>query len=130
MHENGSLTTYFGMIVEHNVHNSSINMNNPVIVIDTDTGTVLKCGDSLTSNIKEWYETAIKGYLSMGFQDCADALKIIYFDRYNGILDIDGICTLINYIRNSIGADKMKKLLSMNEDGIKQEVERLQSIGF
>lgn len=130
MHEVGSLTTYYGMIVEHNLHNSHVNMNNPVIVVNIETGIVLKMGDEVTSGIKEWYETAVQSYISSGFTEEANAMQLISFDRYSGVLDIDGICTLINYMRNTIGSEKMKKILSMTETELIDEVKKLQDIGF
>lgn len=130
MHEIGYLTTYYGMIVEHDVDKSNVHMNNPAIVLDLEVGSVLKMGDELTSDIKDWYDTAVNTYISNGMIDIVDSLQLITFDRYDGILDIDDICTLINYMRNTPGSEKMKALLSMNADDLKQEVERLQSIGF
>lgn len=118
------------MIVEHDVDNSKVHMNNPAIVVDTDTGVVLKMGDSFTSDIKEWYNIAVSAYSEVGSEITANSLKLISFDRYNDVIDIDGICTMINYMRNSIGCEKMNALLNAEAEALKLEIAKLQTIGF
>ena len=129
MHERGRLKTWEGMVVSNN-KNTEIYMNNPVVILDKDTGTLIKMGDSLTSGIKNYYDKMISKYRDSGMISMCDSMVYLEFDRYNGILNIDDICTLINYMNNSIGAEKMNKLLSLDEGSLKLEVQRLQDIGF
>lgn len=129
MHERGRLKTWEGMIVSNN-KNIEIYMNNPVVILDTDTGTLIKMGDSLTSGIRDYYDKMVSTYKDLGMTSMCDSLLYLEFNRYNGVLDIDGICTLINYMSNSIGAEKLNKLLSLDEGSLKLEVQRLQDIGF
>lgn len=129
MHECGMLKTYEGMIMS-NKSGLEIYMNNPVVILDTEVGTLIKMGDSLTSGIKDYYNTMITALKDSGSSDMADSMLYLEFERYNGVLDIDDICTLINYMNNSIGAEKLNKILSMDEGSLKLEVQRLQDIGF
>lgn len=129
MHERGRLKTWEGMVVSNN-KNTEIYMNNPVVILDKDTGTLIKMGDSLTSGIKDYYDKMISKYRDLGMVSMCDSMVYLEFDRYNGVLNIDDICTLINYMNNSIGAEKLNKLLSLDEGSLKLEVQRLQDIGF
>lgn len=129
-HEKGYLTTFCGTIMQHDIHNSTVHIDNPIAVIDIDTGSVLKYGDRDKSDITEWYETARQKYVQSGFPEMAESLMLVSFDRYNSSLDIDEICTMLNYMLNHIGPERMNRLLSIQTDELKQEITRLKEIGF
>lgn len=124
MHESGNFTVEDGMIVGKRI---TFYANDLCMIIDVATGTVLKIGDQTTGPLDSYYETLAKSYDAMGM---AEDLKFINFDRYNGILDIDDICTVLNYFTNSIGPEKMNSLLIMNTQQLKIEVSHLQELGF
>lgn len=121
------LNVYEGMLLnkEHGVY-----MNNPCLVIDKETGTLLKMGDELTSNIKKYYDTMMSQYFELGIDIDESDIVFIKLDRYNGVLDIDEICTLINYMHNSIGKERMNALLEMDDSSLKAKIKELQDIGF
>lgn len=123
LHTNGPWSVENGLMV--NKYGACT--NNPAVCIDKTTGSVLKCGDD--DMIRKYSATAIDSYIKCGFTDMANSICIITFDRY-GTLNIDEICTLMNYMQNSIGPDKMNTLLNMNPVEIKAEIKRLQSIDF
>lgn len=104
-----------GTIIEH-----------PAVLVDLETGTVLKNTD----------EDIVKAYFAAF---CSEMLKIdpksvynykvIVFDKYKN-LSVDEICTLMNYMRNSIGPEKMRELLSMKPENLKGKLSRLAEIGW
>lgn len=124
MHESGNFTVEDGMIVGKHV---TFYANDLYMIIDVATGIVLKIGDQTTGPLDSYYETLAKSYNAMGM---AEDLKLINFDRYNDVLDIDDICTVLNYFVNSIGSEKMNFLLTRTIPQLKAAVLRLQEIGF
>lgn len=143
MHENGQLTTYCGTIfrrVSKDDKYSSredkergfsvdIHINNMAIIYDKSCGVVLKYGDTETTDIKEYYETICNMYKEKGYNDMVNSLEMIELDRYSGILDIDEICTLVNWFCNSIG-NKLMETLELSSDGLKVKIKQLQDIGW
>lgn len=70
-----------------------------------------------------------KRYEECGFKEEADSLILINFDRYSSILDVDEICSLVNYLRNTIN-ERLKTILDMNEIELKEEIKRIQDMGY
>lgn len=90
-----------------------------------------KYGDTDKDNMEAYYETLVSKYRSIGFNEMADSISLIKFDRYDGILDIEEICTLCNYIfMVSANYDIINKLLTLNSDELKNELTRLKELGF
>lgn len=127
MHERGFLKVYEGMLLNEEY---GVYMNEPCLIIDRETGSLLKMGDELTSNIKKYYDTMISQYFELGIGVDKSDIVFIKLDRYNGVLDIDEICTLINYMYNSIGKERMNALLEMDDSSLKVKIKELQDIGF
>lgn len=126
LHEKCPYTTYAGMMMLKDMTNC---MNEVAVIIDTETGTLLKVGNP--DGINDYFNKAIKKYHDAGLSYCCEGWKCIVFDRYHyAFLDIDGICTLVNYMMNSLGPEKMNELLLMSETELKEKIEILQSIGF
>lgn len=125
-HEIGNLTTTDGMIVGKRV---TYYANNPCILIDRGSGTLLKMGDSDTNPLDDYYKTAVAAYTECKMQSAVEDLQLIRFDRY-GTLNIDEICTLINYFMQSVGPGKMESILSLDETELKAEIARLAKMGF
>ena len=120
-------TDEFGMITDKD---RSFFANNICVIVDVNMGTLLKVGDKDTSNITKYYETMTKKYRDAGFDKYADDLTLIEFDRHSGVLDIDGVCTIVNYLSNCIGGPKLQELLSMSDEQLIEKVNYLQGIGF
>lgn len=128
-HEIGNLTTMDGMILSKKTTHMNYYANNPCIIIDKDSGTLLKMGDTTTNPLDDYLKMATDKYRKAGFDDMADAMVLINFDRY-ATLDIEEICTLMNYFMNSIGPEKMRHLLNADETELKTEIEKLAEIGW
>lgn len=117
-HENGIFTVNCESII--NKQDGMI-VENPSVIIDTNTGTVLKIGD--VSWVKDYYSKLCSIF--------SKANCILFtFDRYQGSLDADSICTIMNYLMNSLGPNRISKLLEMPMSDLLKEVARLQSIGW
>lgn len=125
-HELGNLTTECGMIVGKKM---TYYANNPCIIIDKDSGTLLKMGDTTTNPLDNYLKTATDAYRKAGLDDMADAMILINFDRYS-TLNIEEICTLMNFFMNSIGPRKMAELLNSDETALKVELSRLAEMGW
>lgn len=128
-HEFGNLTTLDGMIIGKQEHNMTYYANNPCIVIDKGSGTLLKMGDQTTNPLDAYYQTTVDRYNKAGFTYIANDLILINFDRYQ-TLNIEEICTLMNFMMNSIGPEKMNALLNMAEPELKSEIKRLTDMGW
>ena len=115
--EYGSLYTSSGSILEK-----------PAIIYDIDDG-LMKYGEA--EKLQRHYDDTIKRYSDNGYYDMVDCLKYAEFDRYDGILDIEEICTLLNYmILCSANGERIHNILNMDEDSLKKEIEKLSSVGY
>ena len=116
------------------MHGSIVNeqhtfmINNLVIVVDKSCGSLLKYGDAEMSDIKEWYTTAVERFRAID-PDLADNITIIEFDRYRGVLNIEDICTLLNYAVNC-HSEKLMELFEMDENSLKVRLEQLRNYGY
>lgn len=113
-----------------------------VDIEDDGIGTFLKIGkyDSLNS----YYTTMINKYAELGHQELGEGLKLIKFnvkfegnpelgipdfapDGYN--LTVDEICTIVNWFANC-SCQNMKQFFELSLDDLKEEIKRLQEIGY
>ena len=110
-------------------NNNGIMIDNMGVIVDKDGG-LIKYGD-VSKGIKECYTNMVDKYLKCGFDDMANDLVYIEFNRYDGILSIEEICTLCNYmIMCSAVGSKLYKLLTMDKDKIKREIKKLSDLGY
>lgn len=93
-------------------------IENPSLVVDLDLGCVLKNADI---NVCEPYYNAVVEKLSN--------IKLIIMDKYAS-LSVPEICTFMNYIRNSIGPENMRRMLNMSEVELRERLKYLHSLGF
>ena len=103
-------------------------INNLVIIVDKSCGCVLKYGDAKMSNIKEWYATAVERFRAID-PDLADNIIMIEFDRYSEVLNIEDICTILNYAVNCHSIELMK-IFEMDADSLKVRLEQLRNYGY
>lgn len=104
-------------------------IDNICIIVDTDTGSIVKYGDRDSSDIIQYYEKMYNKYLEVGLEEAAEALKLISFDRYNGVLSIDEICTIVNYGMNA-HSKVFLELFKMTEEDLHNEIKRLHQYGY
>jgi hypothetical protein len=120
-----------------NGDNSIILDEDITIIVDTESGTLLKVGQK--DWVTKYYNTMLEGYSQMGMEQMCNDLKLVTFNakyeelgfvpaNYN--LDIDEICTVINWFSNCISADQMNELLSMSDTEAHDKIKQLQAIGF
>lgn len=105
---------------------NELQTSNPAVIIDREVGTLLKVGDA--DYLGDYYNAFL-----LRLQTCPDMprnLVYIAFDRYEGILDMNEICTLINMLNNHLGGEKVRKLLSMNSGTLKSEIKKFADMGF
>ena len=124
MHENMNYTVKNNKLY-CNSNNKTI--ENPAILIDRETGTLLKVGD--IDFINKYLITASYQYNKLGLTNIAATLMLINFNKFTKI-DNDGIATIINYFSNTIGADKINEILSMNEKELIDKIASLQKLEF
>lgn len=104
-------------------------IDNMAVIIDKQAG-LMKYGD-VDKDMDKYYTEMISKYKKAGFDDMCDNLVYIKFDRYDGILTIEEICTFVNYmLMVSANGNKIMNMLSMSTDEIKSEIARLQNLGF
>lgn len=127
MHEKGYLTVKYGSIYPQD--STCFMIDNMAMIIDKETGNVFKYGDINTSDIQSYYDNMCKKYHSLGLADMSENIILLTFDRYNSFLDIDEICSLSNYFLNHIG-DKMKEILDMKPEEVKELIRHIQEWGF
>lgn len=101
-------------------------LEHPAILVDLETGTVLKNADE--DIVKAYFGTFCSEILKIEPKSVYN-YKVIVFDKYRN-LSVDEICTLMNYMRNSIGPEKMRELLSMRPEHLKEKLNKLVEIGW
>jgi len=99
-------------------------IDNMAIIVDYDTGTILKYGDIETSEIKKEYEEKYALMNEMGFD-----IQLITFDRYNRFLTIDEICTIVNYGMNS-HTTSFLELFQIDKEQLKDRLKQLSQYGY
>lgn len=82
-------------------------------------------------NIRDYYNNKVKEYRESGLSDIADNLVLIEFDRYDGVLSIEEICTLCNYIIGScLDYETIMKVLTLGEAEIHTKIAELSNFGY
>lgn len=128
--ENGSMLNKYG--------NSMLDEDIAILVtIGSDGyGCFHKVGKS--QPLLEYMQKATSKLIAAGFEEEAKEWKMITFnikndefnfhpDGYN--LDIDEVCTLVNWFNNCIG-EQMPEFLSLSLDDMKVKLAKLRRIGF
>ncbi len=121
-HMNGSYTTDTGSII--NRHTGCI-IEEPAILLDTETGTALKAGEA--EYVTRYLSKAYDAYKRVGSNP--SYLQIITFDKYKH-LTIDQICALLNYLQNHLEEKQVSNLLSMNKNDLIAKLNKLYEIGW
>lgn len=124
-HENGPWYTENGLMI--NKYNENACTNNPAVFLDTAEGCLLKSGDA--QMVQAYAATVIDTYTKNGMTDFTKGMTVITFDRY-AYLDIDAICSIMNWFNNSIGSKAMTEFLTMNGEQLKAKITELQQFGF
>ena len=113
----GRLYNHSGNIIER-----------PSFIYDLNGG-VMKHGEA--EQIKEYYDTTVKKYSENGFYDIIEDLYYVELDKYNRILSVEEICTLLNYFTLcSANGERVHNILNMDEGSLKKEIEKLSNIGY
>lgn len=101
------------------------------VVIDKDGG-LMKYGSLVGErNIRDYYKDTVNRYKACGYSDIADNLVLVEFDRYEGVLSMDEVCTFCNYmIQCSANGSKIMKMLHMSEEEIHEKLSELSSFGY
>jgi hypothetical protein len=106
-----------------------IGIDNMAVIIDKDGG-LIKYGDS-EKYLDKYYSETISKYKKAGLDDIANDLLYVKFDRYDGVLSIDEICTFVNYmIMCSANGNKIVEILSMPVDEMKNKIEQLKEMDY
>lgn len=128
-HENGPWYVESGMMV--NRYNEKGRTNRPAVFLDKEAGTLLKAGD--VDMVRAYAATSIDAYMKHGAKDISESMTVVSFDYYS-CLNIDDICSVINYMNNSIGKEAMQDilqdLLSMDDSQLRAKIKQLQRFGF
>lgn len=119
--------TNYGDLVDKNY---SIRTVHPAVVIDLETGGLLKVGDHQYGSISNWFTQNMLDYQNSTGLNPIARFTYIAFDRYEGVLDIEEICTFINMLNNHMGSDRVKSLLSMDASTLKSEIKKYANMGF
>lgn len=128
VNDNKALVVEYGSIY---TKSRDLMIDNLVIIYDKQLGCMLKYGDADRSNIKKYYYDMIKKWQDIGMAEDAENIVMVEFDRYEGVLTIEEICTLANYlIMVSALGEKFHKLLNSDENTLKQEIAKLRELGF
>lgn len=108
---------------------SGMGIDNLAVILDKNSG-LIKYGDS-SRGMKEIFNDMVSKYKQLGLEDMANDLVLLEFDRYDGILSIDEICTFANYmIMVSANSQNIFKMLSMEEIELKKRLKEFSALGF
>lgn len=118
--EFGSIYTESGNMIDH-----------MGIVLDKKVG-LIKYGEVQGPNgVEQYYKKACLAYRARGFDDMADDLILVKFDRYNGALSIEEVCTLCNYIiQCTANIERILEILEMDEEKIHYTLAELAALGY
>lgn len=104
-------------------------IENMAFVISRDSS-VLKYGDKNTG-LYDYYLDISSKYKECGLEDMANNLFYIEFDRYDGVLTVEEICTFANYIvMCSCNGETIYNMLKMNEAELKSKIKTLAGYGY
>lgn len=103
-------------------------INNMAIIFDK-SACFLKCGE--VKDMEEYYNDMVSRYNKIGYSSMAKDLMLVSFDRYDGILNIEDICTLTNYMAMcSANGERILNILNMDKDRLIAEINMLREIGY
>lgn len=118
------------------VENGSIYRNETGSIIETmaviidKNASLLKYGDVQTG-LYEYYNDMVEKYKKCGLDDIASDLIYVQFDRYEGTLTIEEICTFANYmVMCSCNGPTIYKMLHMDTDALKERLKSLSEYGY
>lgn len=138
LHRNGPCKVQYGSI--YNLNGYMI--ERPAVILDItkdpdDILTLHRYGPA--DAIKGTYDTMHDRYVRAGFTEMAENLVMITFDTITGFADYDRmtgakftadeICTLINWLGNTIHVKNFNELLA-SEEAAHAKLEELMSFGF
>ena len=126
--ENGSILSEYnnGLMLDEDT----------TILVDVETGALLKYGHK--SMVEEYYNKAVEKSAKAKIDLCGTWQLITFHVKYNELdfvpdgynLDIDEVCTTINWFNNHIGGQAMSEFLNSSIDEIHTKIASLQKIGF
>lgn len=123
MHENGVLKTEYGSIITK----SGTMIDNLAMIIDLETGGVMKYGDQKDKYLEDYLLKLKKSQEMIGID--SEDIVLINFDRYDGALNIEQICSLANWFICCSG-NATKEVLNWPAEKMLSKIETLQRIGY
>lgn len=139
LHTIGPWYTNYGSMF--NKYNDGVMLDEDIAILVTidaqdGIGTLHKVGK--VEPLKQYMDMVVNKYLQNGFTEMASEWKLIQFfvkyeelnftpDGYN--LDIDEVCTLINWFQNC-SCQNMKAFFELSLEAIKGKIADLQRIGY
>ena len=126
MHENGPWKNEDGLLINQYT-DGCVNAYDMAVLVDLDTGSVLKHGDeTMCTKYMATYTTRI----SKLFPEDIPNLVLVKFNDYRNLTP-DEVCTFVNYLNNSIGPEKMEQMLHPESlEALKTKLQSLNSVGF
>ena len=111
--------------------NNNTMIDNIGFIYDKECGCILKYGD-LNRNLEQYYLDIQSKYIKAGLKEIADDIVLIKFDRYNGNLSMEEICTFSNYlVMCSANKDIVNNMLfEMTIEELKYKLKELSEIGY
>lgn len=116
-----------GVIVS-DIH-AGLCIENMAMVVDKSQGVVLKFGDVVHSDIKEWFNKAVELYHKSGLSWMADDMVLVIFDEPSMGLSLEEVCTVVNYGMNC-HSPKFIDLIGLPTTKLKEELVKLHELGF
>lgn len=138
-HQNGPCTVSYGSMYGYN----GCMIEHPAIILDIpkDTEEIVtlhKYGPE--DKIKPLYNEMQSKYKALGFDEMAESMTLISFNILTGFADYDKmtqakfttdeICTLINWLNNSIYAKNFIEFTQSDKAAMHAHLAKLASIGF
>jgi hypothetical protein len=136
LHKNGPCTVIDGSLYDFNlniVENLSV-----IIDVSGEVLTLLKYGEK--EMVSEYYQLMIDRYTEVRLYDMIAGIQFISFDVETGFCDydkmtkakftVDELCTLLNWMHNSISTKQFIELINSNEDFIHKKLKELSELGF
>jgi hypothetical protein len=135
MHENCNFYVENGSI--YNRANPNVMLDEDItIIVDIENGILHKVGHK--DWVTDYFNEMCQKYIDAGIPEMAAELKLIVFNSEivnpNEVSKehdyyINAVCTIINWFSNAIG-DKMKWFLELPVTEAKNQIKKLQEIGF
>lgn len=102
---------------------SNVIVETPALVIDKETGGVLKRGNA--ESIKQYFDK-----LTNGIPEYAEDYILIEFDRFSGPFNSEEICTLLNYMCNCHDKELFNEILTMDIEVLKEKLGKWTELGW